>query len=69
MGQVMTHYVIDSNIIMYYLNNAMSETIADKMTEIFKTDFTISVITKMELLGYRNHTEISYERTRQFAIV
>lgn len=44
-------YLIDTNIAIYYLNNELPEGTAN---ELDKQTLSMSVITRMELLAYRN---------------
>ncbi|WP_090393203.1 type II toxin-antitoxin system VapC family toxin [Niabella drilacis] len=44
-------YLIDTNIAIYYLNNQLPAAIAN---ELDKETLSISVITRMELLAWRN---------------
>ena len=59
-------YLIDTNIIIYHLSNGIPKTAHRKMREIFKRHFNISVITKMEVLGFRKHTNTSFSTAQQF---
>ncbi len=45
-------YLIDTNIIIYYLNNNIPEKEIEKIEEIFNISFNISTITKIEVLGW-----------------
>lgn len=45
-------YLIDTNIIIYYLNNNIPEKEIEKIEKIFNTSFNISTITKIEVLGW-----------------
>lgn len=59
-------YLIDTNIIIYYFNDNIPESANSKVTEIFKNHFNISVISKMEFLGFRKHTESSFSAAQNF---
>lgn len=58
--------LIDTNIIIYYLNNSMPEDVKHKTSSLLMQGFNISVITKMELLGFKEHTEESFNMTNRF---
>jgi hypothetical protein len=56
------NYLFDTNIIIYYLGGlALSETAFDKLDNICQSGSNLSVITKLELLGY-NFTSASNEK-------
>ena len=59
-------YLIDTNIIIYYLNNEIPQKSKKIITDILINNFNISVISKMELLGFKEHTEESFSKTKQF---
>ncbi len=44
-------YLIDTNIIIYFLDGKIPEKQKNKLTEIFKNSFNISTITRIEVLG------------------
>jgi hypothetical protein len=46
-------YLIDTNILIYYFNGSLSVPSKDKITDMLNKDFNISVISKMEFLGFR----------------
>lgn len=45
-------YLIDTNIVIYYLDGKIPEDHVEKLDEILKASFNISTITKIELLGW-----------------
>lgn len=45
-------YLIDTNILIYYFNGSLSVSTKEKITAILSDDFNISVISKMEFLGF-----------------
>lgn len=45
-------YLIDTNIIIYFLDGKIPEKQKNKLTEIFKNSFNISTITRIEVLGW-----------------
>ncbi len=46
--------LIDTNIAIGYIGNRLSAEAMDKLDKIFNTEYHISVINKIELLGYPN---------------
>lgn len=58
-------YLIDTNIIIYHFNKSIPDVSRPKLIKIFKESFNISVITKMEFLGFKNHTEKSFKKAKQ----
>lgn len=59
-------YLIDTNIIIYYLNNDIPDDEIEKIEQIFATSFYISTITKIEVLGWYGITEREKERIEIF---
>jgi len=49
-------YLIDTNILIYFLAGTIPENQVQRLTDVFLTSFNISVITKIELLGWRKHS-------------
>lgn len=45
-------YLIDTNIIIYFLDGKIPENQKNKLIEIFKNSFNISTITRIEVLGW-----------------
>jgi predicted nucleic acid-binding protein len=45
-------YLIDTNIIIYYLDNKIPANQIEFIESVFKTSFNISTITKIELMGW-----------------
>lgn len=52
----MTEYLIDTNILIYYLAGALTTEEKPTVDKILKDSFNISIITKIELLGWKDHT-------------
>jgi predicted nucleic acid-binding protein len=59
-------YLVDTNILIYYFNNDIPEHSVDKIEEIFHHHFNISIITKMEFLGFGGHNEESFKQAKSF---
>lgn len=65
MGEVLM-YLVDTNILIYHFNNNIPDHSREEINSIFKNHFNISVITKMEFLGFKGHTEESFSKARSF---
>jgi hypothetical protein len=52
----MTAYLVDTNILIYYLAGALSPEQKNVVDPILEGSFTISIITRIELLGWKGHT-------------
>jgi predicted nucleic acid-binding protein len=52
----MTTYLIDTNILIYYLAGAIPDEEKPVIDRIFQESFNISIITRIELLGWKDHT-------------
>ncbi len=59
-------YLIDTNIIIYYLRNEIPEKEIEKLETIFENSFNISTITKIEVLGWHKITEKDKEQINFF---
>lgn len=59
-------YLIDTNILIYYFNNNIPEEQTKKVENIFNNSFNISLITKIEFLGFPRHTDNSFKRAEEF---
>jgi len=66
MDKSMRRYLLDTNIQIYYWKNDIPEAERDKKEEILKHSFIISIITKIELLGWRMHTPDGFEKAKEF---
>jgi len=62
----MKEYLLDTNILIYHFADAIPKKEVSKIEEIFRTSFNISIITKMEFLGWEKHTEEGFEKAREF---
>lgn len=54
-------YLMDTNILIYYFADSISKKEINKIEEIFRSSFNISIITKIESLGWRGHTKEGFE--------
>jgi len=52
----MTSYLIDTNILIYYLAGAIPEDERPVIDRILQESFNISIITRIELLGWKDHS-------------
>lgn len=59
-------YLIDTNILIYHFNNNIPEKSRPKLNDIFLNNFNISIISKMEFLGFKEHTRASFLKSKQF---
>ena len=59
-------FLIDTNVLIYHINKNIPEGSRQKLRQILQNHFNISIITKMEFLGFRKHTEKSYEQAKRF---
>jgi predicted nucleic acid-binding protein len=48
----MNHYLLDTNILIYYFNGNMERAVKDKVSRLICESFQISIISKMEFLGF-----------------
>ena len=48
----MNHYLLDTNILIYYFNGNMECAVKDKVSRLIRESFQISIISKMEFLGF-----------------
>ncbi|NJE49272.1 type II toxin-antitoxin system VapC family toxin [Thermococcus sp. 9N3] len=58
--------MIDTNILIYYLADAIPEEELPKVEEILRTSFNVSIITKIEFLGWKGHTPKGFEKSKEF---
>ncbi|MDP2845557.1 MAG: type II toxin-antitoxin system VapC family toxin [Candidatus Methanoperedens sp.] len=66
MDKRMKRSLIDTNILIYYLADTIPQEELDTIEKILKTSFNISIITKIEFLGWEKHTEEGYEKAKEF---
>lgn len=66
MDKDMKNYLLDTNIIIYYWKEEIPGKENDKIEHILKTSFNISIITKIELLGWKKHTAQGFMKAKDF---
>lgn len=59
-------YLIDTNIIIYYLNGEIPDEQFNKVTNIFQNSFNISTITKIEVLGWHRVKDAEKNKIENF---
>jgi len=52
----MTDYLIDTNILIYYLAGSLAPEEKPTIDKILQESFNISIITRIELLGWKGHS-------------
>lgn len=62
----MMDYLVDTNILIYYFADAIPDSELNNVEQIFKKSFNISIITKIEFLGWNKHTSKGYEFAKNF---
>ncbi|MSS71861.1 MAG: type II toxin-antitoxin system VapC family toxin [Candidatus Latescibacteria bacterium] len=58
--------VFDSNILIYHLNGKLTETAQEMMEQAIGEGACISVITRIEILGWQGQSEEALRRTKNF---
>jgi len=56
-------YLVDSNILIYFITASAPNEVLIKIKKILMSSFTLSIITKIEVLGWNKHTKESYTMT------
>ena len=59
-------YLVDTNILIYYLADKIPAKEVARIEEIFRTSFNISIITKIEFLGWGKYSEEGFEKVAKF---
>ncbi len=54
-------YLIDTNILIYFLNGEIPSGFQSQFKQILATNFNISIISKIELLGFKRHSEETFQ--------
>ncbi|ASJ09742.1 nucleotide-binding protein [Thermococcus siculi] len=58
--------MIDTNVLIYYLADAIPGEELPRVEEILKESFNVSIITKIEFLGWKGHTPEGFEKSKEF---
>ncbi len=66
MGPGMRRHLLDTNILIYYLVDAIPQESVATIEAIFSSSFRVSIITKIEFLGWRKHTPEGYALAEDF---
>lgn len=59
-------YLIDTNVLIYYLNDSIPESSKIFMTKVLSESFRVSVITKMEFLGWKGFNTVTFSKASEF---
>lgn len=66
MDAIVKGYLLDTNILIYYWNGEIPPSELDVVEDVLRHSFTVSIITKIELLGWRKHTSEGFIKAREF---
>jgi predicted nucleic acid-binding protein len=58
-------YLIDTNILIYYFNDTLPNDSISLIDNLFDTSFNISVITKIEFLGWSGYRGQTFKKAMQ----
>lgn len=59
-------FIIDTNIVIYYLDNKIPNDQLPKMNEIFRGSFNLSTISVIELLGWHKLNDVDKSKMELF---
>lgn len=62
----MKRYLLDTNILIYYLADAIPPERVGEIEDMLTSSFRISIITKIEFLGWKKHTPEGYALAQDF---
>ena len=65
MDKGMNRYLLDTNILIYYFADVIPLEELDTVERILKISFNISIITRIEFLGWDKHTKEGYEKAKE----
>ena len=65
MGEDMK-YLLDTNVLIYYLANQIPQKELPGFEKILEEDFNISIITKIEFLGWKFYNEKTFQQAKEF---
>jgi predicted nucleic acid-binding protein len=57
--------VLDTNLLIYFLGDAIESSVSQRIEQAIRSSARFSVITRMEVLGWRGHTEDSRRCARR----
>jgi toxin FitB len=66
MGQMTKSYLLDSDILIYHINGQLTPAAERFLVAIFRAPVYMSVITRMEVLGWQGHIDESWQITHDF---
>lgn len=61
-----TRYLIDTNILIYYFAGDLPRKEETKIDKILGDSFNISIVTKIEFLGWKKHTQEGFQEAKAF---
>ena len=59
-------YLLDTNILIYYNSDVIPEMELQKIEAVLEDSFNISIITKMEYLGWRELSDVQFAEATEF---
>lgn len=59
-------YLLDTNVLIYYWNGDIPSIELEKVESILKHSFIVSIVTKIELLGWNKHTPEGFIKAKEF---
>ncbi len=59
-------YLLYTNILIYHFNDDILDESQDKVNQIFNEHFNLSIISKMEFLGFRKYTPEQLAKGKDF---
>ena len=59
-------YLLDTNILIYHFHNELPLEVQLFVNHLFENSFNISLISKIEFLGFKNHTHESFKLANEF---
>jgi predicted nucleic acid-binding protein len=60
-------YLIDTNILIYFFDGKLSESQKERVISFFKESFNISIISKIEFLGFKEYLDKGkLEKAKEF---
>lgn len=62
----MKRYLLDTNILIYYLADAVPPERVNEIEDMLTSSFHVSIVTKIEFLGWKKHTPEGYALARDF---